>query len=463
MSQLGRRNTTLRSVCRGLGTLLALEHVSSVAPVTRVLVVEDNEDLRFGMVNALTYAGHQTFEQWSCDGLLASVARDRPDVVVTDLRLPDGESIDLLPSLRAMDPVLPIIMVTGFGSIDVAVRAVKQGASDFLTKPLDMDRLIALVGAACPRVRRAAAAATNALDASVEKFRDADCPVLILGETGTGKTVLARRLHDASKRAERPFVAVNCAGLTPEFVESELFGHTRGAFTGAHLDRVGLFEAANGGTLFLDEIGDVDLMVQPKILKAVEERRFRRMGETRERASDVRLVAATNRDLLGASKQKQFRSDLYYRISTVTLKIAPLRERRDEIAGLARQMMGPNTTLSSAALARLLGHDWPGNLRELRNVLERARLSAPDAVIGPDEIVLDEVEIPDVAAGDAPKRPASSARIARAEFERAHINAALIAEAGCVGAAAKRLGMPRSTLYQRIKQYGLTLPRSRAG
>ncbi len=309
-----------------------------------VLVVEDNPHLRFGMVAALRAAGHDVAEGDTCAALRERFLQSRPDAVVTDLRLPDGDAMDLLPSLRRLDPTIPLIVVTGFGTIDIAVTAVKSGAEDFLTKPVDMAKLVSLVDQVIARRTTSrssklllgarptpsASPLMRSLEDQVERLRDADCSVLILGETGTGKSVLARRIHEIGSRGSGPFIDVNCAGLTPELVENELFGHGRGAYTGAHAEKVGLFDAANRGTLFLDEIGDVDPMVQPKILKVLEEKRFRRMGEVKEREVDVRLVAATHKPLLAAVEEKQFRADLYYRISTVTLAVPALINSRHQ-------------------------------------------------------------------------------------------------------------------------------------
>ena len=318
----------------------------------RVFVVEDDPHVRFGMAAALRAAGYEVLEAATCEDAIGRFRDAAPDVVVTDLRLPDGNSLDLLPRLQALDPSVQVFIVTGYGSIEVAVSAVKHGAADFLTKPVDMERLLALVDGATvrraagatplPRARsgfRSASPRMRELEQQLEKLRDADCTVLILGETGTGKSVLARRIHDIGSRGRGPFVDVNCAGLTREMVESELFGHERGAFTGAHAQKAGLLDVADQGTLFLDEIGDIDVQVQPKVLKVLEEKRFRRMGNVKEREVDVRLVLATHRDLVEAVEQRTFRADLYYRISTVTLSIPALRERAEDILPLARTIL----------------------------------------------------------------------------------------------------------------------------
>ncbi|MDB4943207.1 MAG: Response regulator of zinc sigma-54-dependent two-component system [Labilithrix sp.] len=449
-----------------------------------VLVVEDDPSVRFGVSGALRELGFHVLEAGTCEAAVAAFAA-RPAVVVTDLRLPDGDALGLLPKLKAIDPEVPVFIVTGYGSIDLAVRAVKDGAEDFLTKPVDMKRLGAVVRDAADRRaqqrtgRRARYAsgtyesrspAMQRVEEQIEKLRQADCAVLLLGETGTGKSVLARRIHAIGARAEGPLVDINCAGLTKDFVESELFGHERGAFTGAHAAKQGLFDAANGGTLFLDEIGDVDPQVQPKLLKVLEEKRFRRMGDVRERSVDVRLIGATHHDLLAAVARGQFRADLYYRVSTVALTIPALRDRREDILALARHVLGQlgadDVELAQDARQALLDHPWPGNLRELKNVLERALLLRSGGVLRADDLGFDRPSLGRVAAVSAPpssdpylagptSAPVSSSRTL-SEMERAHIQGALEAENGKVEAAARRLGIPRSTLYQRIKAYGIS-------
>ncbi|MBS2014568.1 MAG: sigma-54-dependent Fis family transcriptional regulator [Deltaproteobacteria bacterium] len=445
----------------------------------KVLVVEDDEGLRSAICAALARRGFDIVAAESCAEATDAFAQG-VDVVVTDLRLPDGDALQLLPRLRETDATVPVLIVTGYGTIDLAVRAVKQGAMDFLTKPLDLESLSnAIVHAAEQRsawrsgrrpkleVRgpsvgdkerfRARSDAMKRIDEEVEKLRDADCSVLILGETGTGKSLLARRIHAVGARSGGAIVDINCAGLTREFVETELFGHERGAFTGAHSAKQGLLDLAHGGTLFLDEIGDVDAAVQPKLLKVLEEKRFRRMGDVRERTVDIRLLAATHLDLLDAVAAKRFRADLYYRISTVSLTMPPLRERREDIVPMAYQILqelgAPQVELSREAKQALTDHVWPGNVRELKNVLERMLLLRHGDVVGRDSLRFDasstSMRVAERAMSSAPSTRTLS------EVEREHIVSALAAENGKVEAAARRLGIPRSTLYQRIKDYGI--------
>ena len=287
----------------------------------------------------------------------------------------------------------------------------------------------------------------------------ADSPVLIQGETGTGKSVLARWVHAHGLRSQGPFVDLNCAGLSRELLDSELFGHERGAFTGASAAKVGLLQAADGGTVFLDEIGDIDPLVQGKILKAVEEQRFRRVGGLDDVHSSFRLLAATHRDLAELVAAQTFRSDLYFRISALPLTVPPLRERLEDLPALAERLLASipsaaGVTLSPEAVARLRAHAWPGNIRELRNVLERAVLHRAGDTLGVDDLRLGES--PSLAPGAGAGRPANLE-----ELERRHIMEILAEEGYRVPEAAQRLGVPRSTLYQRLKVFGVQLPRSR--
>ncbi|HEX5766250.1 MAG TPA: sigma-54 dependent transcriptional regulator [Woeseiaceae bacterium] len=440
----------------------------------RILVIDDEPAVRFGLREYLETQGYEVHEAGSCQQALEVFLSTSPDAAVIDYKLQDGDALTLLPRLREIDATVPLIVLTAHGSIDLAVQAIKEGAEQFLTKPIELPafqvilrRLLDarrahrahLVGSA--RERRAAidpflgtSAAIRELEIHARKVLDAESPILICGETGTGKGVVAAWLHRHGPRSREAFVDLNCAGLTREFLESELFGHEKGAFTGAVTRKQGLLEIAHGGTVFLDEIGDVDSQVQPKLLKVLEEKRFRRLGDVRERFVDTRLIAATHADLDALMRDGRFRSDLYFRISAIPLVVPPLRERDADVVILAKALIGQLAAdlgrtapaFTAAAEKALLAYRWPGNVRELRNVLERALLLGSG----------DAIDEKDLRFGTAHAMPAQDdSMLTLEELERRHIERALDATKGKVADAARRLGIPRSTLYQKLKDYGL--------
>jgi DNA-binding NtrC family response regulator len=435
--------------------------------------------------------------------------RDAPDVVVTDLEMPGLSGLQVVDILRSRDPEAVVLMLTGRGDIPTAVEALKLGAETFLTKPVDLDHLGIAVERAREkaRLRRRvtfdASRAPLRADASpelaalgsapvmrrlAEQLRllaAGTAPVLLGGETGTGKGWLARRIHALSPRAAGPFVDINCAGLTATFLDSELFGHEKGAFTDAKQAKRGLFEIADGGTLFLDEIGDLAPELQPKLLKVLESQRFRRLGGTREIEVDVRLVAATHVDLREAVGAKRFREDLYYRLAVAPLRLPPLRERgAEEIARLTHTLLddlrpriahGP-TGITADALLALTRYAWPGNIRELRNVLERALLLATDAdAVEPAHLppeIASAVHAPPTlapptlappappppapeTAGAAPVAPMAPQSLTLAAAERAHILRVLALARYNKTEAARTLGITRATLYAKLREYQL--------
>jgi DNA-binding NtrC family response regulator len=445
----------------------------------RVLLVEDEPGVRFGMRDYLEPRGFEIAEAGTLADAEAIFRRRPPDAAVFDYLLPDGNALDLLPVLKALDPTVPFLVLTAHGSIDLAVHSIQEGAENFLTKPIQLATLEAvlrraLAGRAPRHAAHGSGPAPEAwtLDpllgtshAIEELGRDVELalrsagPILIQGETGSGKGVLARWLHRHGPRKEAPFVDLNCAGLTPEFLESELFGHARGAYTGAVAEKKGLLEAAHRGTLFLDEIGELSLNVQPRLLKALEEKRFRRMGDVIDRQVDILLLCATHHDLAKESRSGAFRSDLYFRISTIPLRVPPLRERRADLPEIAAQLvlhltlaLGlPDVTLAPDALQAIVDYDWPGNLRELKNVLERALLRIPPA---------GELRRDDLRLDAEPERGASPpATSTLDELEGREIERALREERGRVASAARRLGISRSALYQKIRERGIDLSR----
>jgi DNA-binding NtrC family response regulator len=423
--------------------------------------------------------GYEVFEAGTCRAALDRLRESRPGAVVSSCRLPDGDALDLLARVKSGDATTPFVVLAEYDSLPIAVEALQKGAEQFLTKPVDrlalllvLQRALEIQRARRRRLQDQSQKAHEPVDpfqgedppirSLAEKARrvlEGDRPVLIRGETGTGKGVLAAWLHANSPRAEEGFVDLNCAGLTRELLESELFGHERGAFTGAVAPKAGLLEAADRGTLFLDEIGDVDLQVQPKLLKVLEEGRFRRLGDVRDRRADIWLIAATHQDLSSLVEQKRFRDDLYFRISTISLELPPLRERTGDIPALAEHFIQriagelgrPVARLSPAALHRLQGHGWPGNIRELRNVLERATLLSEKTELEPGDLGFD-------FAGRSPASPELSG-LTLAQAERLLIERALSEETGNVARAAQRLGISRSSLYQRVQRHAIVLSR----
>ncbi|RMF87777.1 MAG: sigma-54-dependent Fis family transcriptional regulator, partial [Nitrospirae bacterium] len=370
-----------------------------------VLVVEDRRSLREMLARTLCLEGFQVRTAAGVEEGRAALAGARAALV--DLRLPDGTGLDLLEAARALSPPPPVVLMTAYGSVEVAVEAMRQGATDFLCKPFDtrtlVERLRALVGeAAEPGEGRppeaepetglvAVSPAMREVVARARRAAAAEVPVLLSGESGTGKEVVARLIHEAGPRAEAPFVAVNCAALPGNLVESELFGHVKGAFTGAESDRPGLIREAEGGTLFLDEVAEMAPEAQSKLLRVLQDRQVTPVGGGRPVAVDVRFVAATNRDLGEALASGGLREDLFYRLAVVVLRLPPLRERREEILPLAERFLaeaGGGARLTQAAREALLAHPWPGNVRELKNCMERARLFCQGGEIGVADLEL---------------------------------------------------------------------------
>jgi two-component system, NtrC family, response regulator AtoC len=406
--------------------------------------------------------------------------RDRPDVVVLDLDLPGLSGLRLLEVLLARDPDATVIMLTGHGDIATAVEAMRLGAENFLTKPVELAHMAAAAQRAYEKVelrrrnrfwaeKQAGSADVAALGRSavmrelgrnIELLATSDTTVLLLGETGTGKGWTAHLLHAQSARSSAPLVEINCAGLNSTFLESELFGHEKGAFTDAREQKRGLFELAHTGTVFLDEIGDLAPELQPKLLKVLESRKFRRLGGTREIEVDVRLIAATNHDLEAQVREGNFREDLYYRLSVLPIKLPPLRKRgRDDIADLAVRMMldlrrrlgrGP-ARFSAEAMGVITHYNWPGNIRELRNVLERALIMAPDA-----DTLLPAHLPPEIFGTPATEQSNTDATLPLEEIEKRHIMRVLAHHNDNRSRAARSLGISRATLYEKLHKYGLS-------
>jgi DNA-binding NtrC family response regulator len=445
----------------------------------RILIVDDDPGVRFAMRDFLELHGYRIEEAENCAEARRIFSASRPDVVIADYRLPDGTALDLLPRLKEVHAGIPLLILTGYGSIDLAVRAIKEGAEQFLTKPLELPTLHVILqrllekqrshqrqlASKSHQVRHAidpfigTSAAIRSLADQARRFLTTESPVLILGETGSGKGVLAQWLHENSPRADEAFVDLNCAGLSRELLETELFGHEKGAFTSATSSKQGLFEVAHRGTIFLDEVGDVDLQIQPKLLKVIEDKRFRRVGDIRDQQVDVRLITATHQNVMQLVREKRFREDLYFRISTIPLSFPPLRERIEDIPVLARYLLDKVSAdlgrgeieLNDDCIKALQGYTWPGNVRELRNVIERALLLSDQKHIGLKDLNFD---------GHANVGSFSTdSQFTLLQLEKHHIQRVLLEEHGRVEKAAKRLGIPRSSLYQKLKKHQISLPK----
>ncbi len=426
----------------------------------RLLVVEDKESLRRLLVTALSEEGYEVASAEDVAGAKAHLAEGAFSAVLSDLKLPDGSGLDVLAAARAVAPAAPVIVLTGFGTVATAVEAMKQGAYDFLEKPVEIDDLSRLLERALGTEDESAEEAIpvfappgvppivgrhprlRAALRLLERVAPTESTVLLTGESGTGKELFAQALHALSPRRSGPFVAVNCAAIPETLIENELFGHERGAFTGADRRQVGRFELAAGGTLFLDEIGELRPEVQGKVLRVLEERSFERVGGGATLHADVRLVAATNRDLEAMAATGAFRSDLYFRLAVFPLELPPLRERPSDIPLLARHLLGRLSerhrsapiALAAAAAELLSAEPWPGNVRELSNVLERAAILAAG---------------PTLRAADLK----SVLRPQRSERER--IERALIAAGGDKQRASEALGMSYRSLQRKIQELDL--------
>jgi DNA-binding NtrC family response regulator len=459
------------------------------APPAQILLVEDKDSLRAMLRHALERQGHAVIEATDQAEAVKHLQQSQPSVVLSDLRLPEGDGFGVLRASKELDPDVPVIVMTAFGSIEDAVAAMKEGAMDFLAKPVDLDHLMLLVARALEQrrivtenllmkeelaVRRGAPQlvgddpSLRKVFASLQRAATTDTTVLIEGESGTGKELFARSLHAFSARADGPFVAINCAAIPETLLETELFGYEKGAFTGAVARKPGKFEIAHRGTLFLDEIGDLPLALQAKILRALEEKRFERIGGTASVQVDVRLVAATNRGLKAAVGTRQFREDLYFRLSVFPITVPTLRERAADIPLLARYFVDrfcrdlkkKPLVLSPGAVEQLQSYRWPGNVRELQNCIERAVILADGDAILPRHLNLSFIE----PAGPEPSPgpweqidltgtlPEVTRRVV-AEAEKKKIEQVLSEADHNRGRAAERLGITYKVLMAKIKEH----------
>jgi two-component system, NtrC family, response regulator HydG len=444
----------------------------------KILVVDDQKNMRATTAILLRQAGHVVEEAEDGAAAMQHLQHETFDVVLTDLRMPNVDGMELLRSVQQVSPETQVIVMTAYGTIESAVDAIRRGAYDFLAKPfkegevllrvakaLEKRRLLGEVSLFAEEFRKRyglehivgrSPAVRDLLD-RVLRVAPTDATVLITGESGTGKELVARALHVTSRRGDKPFVPVNCAAITETLLESELFGHAKGAFTGATRARRGLFEEAHGGTLFIDEIGETAPGFQAKLLRALQEGEIRRVGESTPVQVNVRVIAATNQDLRRAIAEKRFREDLFYRLNVVPVRIPPLRERREDVPLLAHhflqrfnQRTGGDKVLTPEAAARLVEHDWPGNVRELENIIEQAAALCPVREIRPADVQTESRR----GAGGLDE-PAVTLAAAVEDAERRAISAALTRNDGDLGRVARDLGVSATTLWRKMKRLGL--------
>ena len=444
-----------------------------------ILIVDDEKNIRSSLARSLSLEGYDTVDADSAHAGMDAALREAVDLVLLDVRLPDGDGLEVLGWIKSRRPKLPVIVMSGHGSIDMAMEAIRRGAEDFIEKPLATEKILVTLAntlqlagqqgelealrARLPERSEllGESGAMTRLRQMIGMAAPTHGRVLITGESGTGKELVARAIHKGSPRSERAFIKLNCAAIPSELIESELFGHERGAFTGATHARKGKFELAHQGTLFLDEIGDMRLDVQAKLLRALQEGEIERVGGSRTIKVDVRVVAATNKDLLAEIAQGTFRDDLYYRLNVIPLSAPPLRERKSDLALLARRFVEVAATehgirakhLSDEALAVLKEHDWPGNVRELKNACERLIILTPSEIIQASDArrLLGATQ----HLGAMMYRPGLTLKEAVAEAERAVVMGALEAHDGHVTNTASALGLERSHLYKKMRALGL--------
>ncbi len=441
---------------------------------SRILIVDDEPLLREFLEQTLTRQGYEVTQATGAEEALREVGKTVPEIVLLDIRMKGRDGLSLLPEIRQQCPDTPVLMMTGHGSVESAVESMRLGAFDYLTKPFSADRVEMAVerAAGVGQLRRenthlrgklsqqvavenlvGRSRAMDELRSTIRLVSPSQSTVLIQGESGTGKELVARAIHEASTRADKPFVKINCAAVPPGLLESELFGHEKGSFTGATGRTQGRFEQANGGTLLLDEISEMELALQPKLLRVLQEREFYRVGGRETVNVDVRVLATTNADLRDRAKDGSFREDLFYRLNVVPIHLKPLRERRDDIPLLAQHYMGRaaeandkhGLKVGRAAMESLLAYDWPGNVRELINAVERAVILCSEDEVGPQHLVLD-VD----SSGRRNNEPVGDTI---AEREKSWILEILEQEGGNRTRTAKRLGVSVRTIRNKLSLY----------
>jgi two-component system, NtrC family, nitrogen regulation response regulator NtrX len=442
----------------------------------RVLIVDDEEWIRRSVADVLVDEGYDPVEACDAAEALRTVEAQRPALVLLDIAMPGRDGVSVLDELRSTWPQLPVVMMSGHGTIETAVRATKLGAYDFLEKPLSYDKLLGCVARGIESARHAGGKARDEGRQAIEIIGESE-PIarlkeqiarvaptegwaLITGENGTGKELVARQIHRKSKRASAPFVAVNCAAIPEELIESELFGHEKGAFTGALQRKRGRFELADEGTLFLDEIGDMSLMTQAKVLRILQQHTFERVGGTETLEVNVRVIAATNKNLEDEMAEGRFREDLYYRLNVIPFHVPPLRQRREDIGLLIERFLDrycgengvPRKSLSERALRKLQQYPWPGNVRELQNIVERLVLMTPGTLVDFEDLP------PQIAAPQRERvKGYESEKLAeaRAAFERRFLMEKLAENKGNISRTAEVVGLARESLSRKLRSLGI--------
>ena len=454
----------------------------------RILIVDDDRAMREMLASLFKERGLWVEDAASADAALSRAAEQEFDVVLSDVRMPGLSGVELVGQLRRLRPATPVVLMTAFGSIDSAVDAMRSGAFDYLTKPFEPDAVILAVERALAhralaleneQLRRAVdrsgslgeligkSPAMREIFALIKRIAHGRSSVLITGESGTGKEVVARAIHFHGDRSEKAFVPINCTAIPEGLLESELFGHVRGAFTGAHASKRGLFEKADGGTLFLDEIGDMGLVLQGKLLRVLQDREIRAVGGTQSVRVDVRIIAATNRDLEAEIAAGRFREDLFYRLNVIPIHIPPLRERPDDVpalveAFLRRHADGRRRFFAPEALERLLAHAWRGNARELENVIERALALSDAETLGPEDVPLPGGATPEKPRGEDFLASAAAHAMTLHELSERYTEQVLHSTGGNKVQAARILGIDRKTLYRRAEREARTAPKQEA-
>jgi DNA-binding NtrC family response regulator len=461
--------------------------------LSRVLIVDDEKNMRRILTSNLAQDRHAVSEAAGVAEARGCLAANQFDAVITDQKMPDGEGLDVLASVRELDPTLSVVFLTAFATVELAVESMRQGAFDFITKPFQPDVVRATTRRACEhtallrentllkntvdRLEGSAdifgnSPAIFAVREMIAKVAPTNATVLITGETGTGKEMVARAIHRSSPRAQKPFIPVNCAAFTETLLESELFGHEKGAFTGADRMRQGLFEAAHEGTLFLDEAGEMSPATQAKLLRVLTDGKVLRVGSTKPRDVDVRVLVATHRNLEERAKHGEFRQDLYYRLAVVPIALPPLRNRREDIAGLcklfcdeiARDLKLPRRRITQPATEKLASYDFPGNIRELKNLIERAMILSVLPEIGPDDFpIIGSSNTSAQGNWDLTCIALIPEGVNLREFmenlEKGLIMRALKSSAGIQAEAARRLHLSRSDLAYKLAKYEIKADR----